>query len=298
MEGGYGFLLLCSHLGNPDRKPLTTAQLRVLTQRIRLREQPQEDRDLTETDFLALGYDRETAAHIVALLQETAPLEIYLRKAQTRKCRPLTRQNPRYPRSVRARLGAESPGCLWCKGDKSLLQTPAISLVGSRDLRPANRAFAEAVGKQAALQGFTLVSGNARGADQVGQESCLQNGGRVISVVADALHSYLEMPGILYLSEEDYDLPFSTFRALRRNRVIHTLGEVVMVAQSALEQGGTWRGTTQNLLAGWSKVYCFRDGSQASLRLERMGAELIDIGQLSDLAALIEPEPNLFDGKF
>lgn len=26
----YGFLLLCSHLGNPDRKPLTTAQLRLL----------------------------------------------------------------------------------------------------------------------------------------------------------------------------------------------------------------------------------------------------------------------------
>ena len=25
----YGFLLLCSHLGNPDRKPLTTAQLRL-----------------------------------------------------------------------------------------------------------------------------------------------------------------------------------------------------------------------------------------------------------------------------
>ena len=32
----YGFLLLCSHLGNPDRKPLTTAQLRLLARRVRL----------------------------------------------------------------------------------------------------------------------------------------------------------------------------------------------------------------------------------------------------------------------
>ena len=30
----YGFLLLCSHLGNPDRKPLTTAQLRLLARRV------------------------------------------------------------------------------------------------------------------------------------------------------------------------------------------------------------------------------------------------------------------------
>ena len=295
MEQRFGFLLLTSHLGNPERKPLTGPQLRTLTQRIRLLGLPGEDRELTEADLLSLGYDRQMAQHIYDLLQDTALMKEYLRKAASRRCQPITRQDPRYPLSVRRRLGADSPGCLWAKGDVGVLSCPSISLVGSRDLRPDNLEFAWEVGRQAALQGYTLVSGNARGADQAGQEGCLQNGGQVISVVADALHSYLETPGVLYLSEEDYDLPFSTFRALRRNRVIHSLADAVFVAQSAWERGGTWRGTTQNLSSGWSKVYCFRDGSEASVQLEQMGAALIGFDALRDIPSLMKPERNLFD---
>ena len=40
-------------------------------------------------------------------------------------------------------------------------------------MRQENRTFAEEVGRQAALQGLTLVSGNARGADRAAQESCV-----------------------------------------------------------------------------------------------------------------------------
>ena len=76
-----------------------------------------------------------------------------------------------------------------------------------------------------------------KGADQAAQAGCLDSGGQVISVVADALHSHLEQPNVLYLSEEDYDMPFSTLRALRRNRVIHALGQVVLAAQSRAGQG-------------------------------------------------------------
>lgn len=76
-----------------------------------------------------------------------------------------------------------------------------------------------------------------KGADQAAQAGCLDSGGQVISVVADALHSHLEQPNVLYLSEEDYDMPFSTLRTLRRNRVIHALGQVVLVAQSRAGQG-------------------------------------------------------------
>ena len=59
MEQRFGFLLLTSHLGNPERKPLTGPQLRTLTQRIRLLGLPGEDRELTEADLLLLGYDRQ-----------------------------------------------------------------------------------------------------------------------------------------------------------------------------------------------------------------------------------------------
>ena len=93
-------------------------------------------------------------------------------------------------------------------------------------------------------------------------DACLAAGGRVISVVADELTRNNGTENMLYISEEGYDEPFSTLRALSRNRVIHTLGRMVFVAQSSLEKGGTWDGTAKNLHFGWSPVACFRDGSR------------------------------------
>lgn len=50
-----GFLLLSSHLGDPDRKILTAAQMRTLADRVRSAEYPGEDRDLSERDLIQLG---------------------------------------------------------------------------------------------------------------------------------------------------------------------------------------------------------------------------------------------------
>ena len=149
------------------------------------------------------------------------------------------------------------------------------------------------MGKEAAYQGYTLVSGNARGADRAAQDACLAVGGKVICVVADELQNYTEQENILYLSEDSYDLPFSSQRALSRNRVIHALGYITLVAQCSLGNGGTWNGATRNLRNHWSPVFCFDDGSEAVVELQNLGATLIDSGQLSDLSLLREDIPKL-----
>ena len=281
-----GFLLLTSKLGNPERKTLTVAQLRRLAARIAGAERPMEDRDLCSRDLTALGYDRMMAERIVALLEETDLLEHYLSRAWRMDCYPITRVSETYPAAVRQKLGLDSPGCLWAKGDVTLLQTPKIALVGSRDLHPENLEFARQVGKQAALQGHTLVSGNARGADKTAQEACLEHGGRVISIVADQLERHPLRRNVLYLSEEEYDGEFSPARALSRNRVIHTLGELTLVAQATLERGGSWDGTVRNLHNGWNPVFCFADGSPAFTRLTQLGAMGIGTDDLADLEKL------------
>lgn len=278
-----GFLLLTSHLGNPERKVLSAAQIRTLAQRLRGRETPQDDRELTEKDLQALGYSREMSRRTVSLLSEEEVLDHYLRRAARSGCVPLTRVSGNYPLLLRRRLGLDSPGCLWCKGDLSLLDAPAISLVGSRELDEPNRAFATAVGRHAAESDLTLVSGNARGADRTAQEACLASGGRVISIVADELSGKPVLPNVLYISEEDFDAPFSAQRALSRNRCIHTLGQMVFVAQADVQKGGTWDGTAKNLRFGWSTVACFRDGSEASRQLEAMGAYLIGIEEIGEV---------------
>ena len=170
-----------------------------------------------------------------------------------------------------------------------------ISLVGSRDLKRINESFAREVGRQAAIQGYMLVSGNAVGADQAAQQACLAAGGSVISVVAGELEGCREKDRMLYLSEDGFDQPFSAQRALSRNRVIHSLGCKTLAAQSGLEKGGTWDGCVRNLRFGWSPVFCFNDGSDAAKRLEQMGATLIEMHELQNLAVLKSAERNLFE---
>ena len=290
-----GFLLLTSHLGDAERKPLTAAQFRELTKRVKGMPSGDLSRDVEASDFMAAGYSVGFAKHIVGLLQDEPLLDWYLARGEKQNCVCITRATQQYPLLVRRRLGADSPGVLWAKGDLSLLNTPSISLVGSRELREENWIFAEVVGRQAAIQGLTLVSGNARGADKAAQKACLEAGGRVISVVADSLAQHSSSERILYLSEDGFEEAFSAQRALSRNRVIHTLGQMVFVAQSDLGKGGTWDGTVKNLRQGWSTVACFRDGSKASVELEQMGAWLIGLEELSDLGGLKQNEYSLFD---
>lgn len=290
-----GFLLLSSCLGDPDRRPLTTAQLRTLADRSWQLDTTDKGRDLTCADLMALGYGKPMADRILRLLSQEDVLDHYLSRAKRADCVPLTRVSENYPLILRKRLGLDSPGVLWAKGDVQILNSPAIALVGSRDLHNANRRFAEEVGYQAARQGYTLVSGNARGADRAAQEACLAAGGQVISVVADELTQHSRRDNVLYLSEEDFDQSFSSQRALSRNRVIHALAHKTMVAQCTLGMGGTWDGTVKNLRFGWSDVFCFRDGSDAAIQLEQMGASLVGLQDLSDLAALTAQTANLFD---
>lgn len=289
-----GFLLLTSHLGDPERPVLTPPQLRVLAQRVEQMEPGEVDRELEPGDLVALGYSKTMAQRIVALLDDRELLAHYLRQGAKAGCTPITRVSPGYPGILRHRLGADSPGCLWCRGDTRLLDTPAISLVGSRELRQENRDFAAAVGIQAARQGITLVSGNARGADRTAQDACLSAGGKVISIVADELAKQPERENLLYLSEDGFGEAFSSQRALSRNRCIHALGRMVFVAQCTLGKGGTWDGTVKNLRFGWSPVGCFDDGSEAALQLEQMGAFLIDPSVLQDLRDFDQPQLRLF----
>ena len=284
-----GFLLLCCHLGNPQRRPLSPAQLRKLARRVRDAEKPTGDRELEVRDLRALGYGEADAARIVSLLSEEALLDRYLSRAAKFGCVPLTRLTPGYPRRILDALGDDAPGCIWARGDLSLLQQPGVALVGSRDLRPQNQAFARQTGAQAARQGLTLISGNARGADRTAQNSALAARGGVISIVADRLTDHVPMGKVLYLSEEGFDLEFSSLRALSRNRCIHALGIAAIAAQCSLRTGGTWDGSVKNLRFGWSPLYVFDDGSESAKLLEQMGAALIGFEQLEDLTALPRP---------
>lgn len=247
---------------------------------------PAQDRDMRAEDLIAIGYHRAEAARILQLLSHREQLQWYLQKGSQRDCHPITRLSPAYPYRLRQTLGLDSPSSLWYKGDPVLLEKPAVALVGSRDLKPENQDFAWEVGRQAAQQGFTLISGNARGSDRVAQQSCLDHGGTVISVVADRLEKCPVQHSILFLAEDGFDLDFSAPRALLRNRIIHALAQKVFVAQIRAGKGGTWDGSIRNLRHGWSPVFCYDDNSPGFQELVQMGAVPVTRNSLADISSL------------
>lgn len=267
-----GFLLLCAELGD-GRKPLTPAQFRTLRAGVLARiEKPQEaDRALTADDLRALGCEASFAENVLELLGRERELDRYLSVAEELGIRPLTRVSWAYPARLRC-LGDAAPAVLFCRGDVSLLDRPAVALVGSRELTPAGERFARQVGALAAAEGYVLVSGNARGADRAGQEACLDAGGSVVSVLPDGLQDHTpSSERICYLCEGGWHLPMAGYRALERNRLIHALGEKTLVAQSRLH-GGTWSGSEENLRRGWSPLFVHDDGSPGCAALIALGA--------------------------
>jgi len=290
-----GFLLLTSTLGDPDRKPLSVAQFRTLAKRVQTAEREVTSRELTVEDLLNLGYDPAMAERIFSLLSGSSQLREYLRRAENCDCFPVSRLNPAYPTLIRQRLGLDSPGVLWAKGDVTLLNLPAVAVIGSRELREENRRFAQEAGRRIAKQGYVLISGNAKGADRTAQESCLEAGGSVISVVADSLQKQPLREKTLYLSLDDFDQAFSAQRALHRNHVIHTMAQLTIAAQCTLGKGGTWDGILSNLKHGWTSVCIFQDGSDAAAELQNRGVQLIVSEDLKHLDSLVNQPMNFIN---
>lgn len=288
-----GVLLLCCRLGDPACRPLTMAKFRELGLRIRASE-PSGSRlsELSRRDLTRLGYDEDEADRIVALLDREERLSDYLCQAEALGIVPITRVSPAYPRRISGKQQLSSPPVLFARGELSLLDGPSVAVVGSRQLRPENECFAQTAGLLAAREGLTLVSGNAPGADQTAQNSCLDEGGQCVVFVADRLINHEADPRILYISEADISLPFSPARALHRNPLIHMQGDKTLAAQCTYGKGGTWEGSLDNLKHGWSPLFVFDDGSDGSRALLERGAS--PVTALTSIEALTPSQLSLF----
>lgn len=283
-----GYLLLCSHLGARDRKPLTCTQMMRLEQMVQKHPRPAGEK-VTYEYLRAIGCREDFAGQIMELLSHRSLAEAYISRGELYRIYPIPRSDPRFPPVLRQRLGGECPGVIWARGDLSLMDKRAIGVVGSRKLHDSNALFAHFAGSEIGKQGYVLVSGNAWGADEQAMLSCKKAGGSVIGVVADSLIDKVPEERELYLSLYDYDAAFSAGRALERNHTIHGWGLMTFVIQSSAQRGGTWSGTNYNLKHRLTNVYCFDDGSYAMKLFCEMGAKAITEYDLWNLENLWKP---------
>lgn len=141
----------------------------------------------------------------------------------------------------------DPPPVLFAFGDLSLLERPALAVVGSRDHTAYGEAVARTVGAQAGRAGLVVVSGMARGLDAVAHTAALDAGGTTIGVLGNGLgviypaanrrlYERVGERGLLLTEFPPGERPhLGSFP--RRNRLISGLARVTMVVEAAPGSG-------------------------------------------------------------
>ena len=159
--------------------------------------------------------------------------------------RVLILDHPEYPELLR-HIPEPAP-VLFALGDLSLLERPAVAIVGSRDHTPYGGEVARAISWAAASAGLAVVSGMARGLDAVAHDAALDAGGATIGVLGNGLGViYPAANARLYRRVADHGLLLSEFPPgekptagsfPRRNRLISGLARVTVVVEAAEGSG-------------------------------------------------------------
>ena len=222
-------------------------------------------------------------SRLEGLLERGGALGLALEKWQRAGLWVLTRSAPEYPQRLKRRLRVGSPPVLFGCGNKALLEKGGIAVVGSRNADKDELAFAEKIGSAASAQGYSIVSGGARGVDQTAMFSALQQEGTAIGVLADSLmraatsakyRNYLLSNDLVLTTPFNPEAGFNVGNAMSRNRYIYCLADAAVIASSTPNRGGTWNGAIEDLKADWVPLWVKRTHSEKSgnPRLVQRGA--------------------------
>ncbi|MCR5186051.1 MAG: DNA-processing protein DprA, partial [Clostridia bacterium] len=140
------------------------------------------------------------------------------------------------------------PQRLYAEGNLELLNSNAISVIGSRACSVDGIKYAKQFSKELASMGITIISGMAVGIDTSAHVGCLEVGGNTIAVLGCGLnnifpkqniklyHRILENNGLV-ISEYPPDAAANSARFLERNRIVSGLSIGVLVIEAAHRSG-------------------------------------------------------------
>ncbi len=142
-----------------------------------------------------------------------------------------------------------APHSLTYKGRLELLDSPMLSIVGTRKNSAYGASFAKKVVEYAADMGLTTVSGLANGIDTVVHEHSIKIGVPTVAVLPrpidritpqsnTKLAEGIVNAGGLLLSEKIFDQPYSKYVFHMRNRIIAGLSEATVLVESSVSGGG------------------------------------------------------------
>lgn len=176
----------------------------------------------------------------------------------------MSRGDSDFPKRLKRHLKNSAPPLLYGAGDRSLLDSGGLAIIGSRDASASALEYTRWVAARCSEEGMAVVSGGARGVDAASMQGATEAGGRCIGVLAcDLLKTSVNRQNRIGLQEGRLVLispffpeaGFNAGNAMGRNRYIYTLADHALVIDSALRSGGTWEGAVENLKNGWVPLY-------------------------------------------
>ena len=139
------------------------------------------------------------------------------------------------------------PPKLYYKGNKLLLKKRSIAIVGSRRCSEYGKNVALKIAKQAAMNGFCVVSGMAIGIDNFAHQGALRVGGETIAVLGSGtdicyprqhlkLYSDIASHGLILSELADGTEP-KPYSFPLRNRIIAGISEAIVIVEARTGSG-------------------------------------------------------------
>nr|MDA3791161.1 DNA-processing protein DprA [Desulfobacula sp.] len=92
----------------------------------------------------------------------------------------ISRSDTDYPVRYKKHLKEKAPPLLFGVGDRSLLKGGGLAMIGSRNVDAKGEVFTRSIAKLCAANQMPVVSGGARGVDQISMETALETHGTSI----------------------------------------------------------------------------------------------------------------------
>ncbi|HIK62474.1 MAG TPA: DNA-processing protein DprA [Flavobacteriales bacterium] len=204
-----------------------------------------------------------TTDRLKYLLGRGLAMSLALEKWESAGIWVIIRKSPQYPKKLKEHLKENAPALLFGVGNKELLNSGGLAIVGSRSINDVDNKFTQEIAKKMALDGFNIISGGARGVDETSMLSALDAEGNAIGVLSNGLLSaavsgkwrkYIKNNQLLLISIFYPDAGFNVGNAMARNKYIYCMSDAALVVHSGTK-GGTWTGALENLKKEYSLLW-------------------------------------------
>ncbi|REL31235.1 DNA-processing protein DprA [Thalassotalea euphylliae] len=137
---------------------------------------------LSQTQLLASGLNKPQASAISS--PDWQRISDIISASDNANSQIIVFSDPAYPKLLSQIY--DPPLVLWLKGDKALLNTDQIAIVGSRSATHAGREYASQLAQELSNR-LTITSGLALGIDAAAHQGALQASGNTIAVIATGI---------------------------------------------------------------------------------------------------------------